>query len=168
MATDLIVRNMLIEDLADLLRIQKDAYPPELNESYGIFAKRLLSCSATAWVAELSQSVCGYLMGYRSRLGVITNLSDNFEPYDAGDTLYLHDLALAAEARGKKVAQRLLGQAQDFASHNGCSHMALVSVQNTVGFWQKNGFDVVSRLSPEQEAALTTYSGDAVYMIRRL
>lgn len=168
MSSSIWVRSMLKNDLEDLIRIQRSAYPPEFNESLDVFSERLQVCSATAWVAEMSEKVCAYLIGYRSRLGNITALSDVFVPSAEGDTLYLHDLALDPVARGQKIAQHLLRQAEDFSLAQGCKYMALVSVQNTSGFWEKQGFASVGELSPEQSRVLATYSGDAIYMVRPL
>lgn len=168
MTSSILVRNMRGEDLDDLMRIQRSAYPPEFNESLDVFSERLQVCSATAWVAEMSEKVCAYLMGHRSRLGSITALSDVFTPNPQGDTLYLHDLALDPIARGQKIANQLLQRAEKLSLAQGCHYMALVSVQNTSGFWEKQGFASVGDLSPEQSRVLATYSGDAIYMVRPL
>jgi hypothetical protein len=44
----------------------------------------------------------------------------------------------------------------------------LVSVQSSVGFWERQGCAPLQPAGAEQQARLATYPGDSVYMLRRL
>ncbi|MBA8900204.1 GNAT family N-acetyltransferase [Phyllobacterium sp. P30BS-XVII] len=85
---------------------------------------------------------------------------------DHPTTYYLHDIALMPASRGSGAAPRIVSILADQAKAEGLETMSLVSVNNSVGFWQKQGFEVVSR--PELDAKLKSYSDDACFMVRKL
>jgi ribosomal protein S18 acetylase RimI-like enzyme len=81
-------------------------------------------------------------------------------------TYYLHDIALMPDARGSGAAPRIVAIVADQAMLEGLATMSLVSVNNSSGFWEKQGFEI--RNLPELEAKLRTYSDDACFMVRQL
>lgn len=81
-------------------------------------------------------------------------------------TYYLHDIALMPQARGSGAAARIVEILAAHAQSSGFDTMSLVSVNNSAGFWQRQGFEV--RNHPELEAKLRTYSEDARFMVRQL
>ena len=54
------------------------------------------------------------------------------------------------------------------AAQAGWRHSTLVSVQSSVGFWERQGYAATQPEGAEQQARLATYPGRSVYMIRRL
>lgn len=82
-------------------------------------------------------------------------------PEDA-DALYIHDVAVAPEWRGRGLAEpaiaRLLALAEPFGT------AVLVSVYGTPPFWARHGFRPVedAALAPK----LASYGEDAVFMLR--
>lgn len=85
---------------------------------------------------------------------------------DQPTTYYLHDIALMPASRGSGAAPRIVAILADQARAEGLETMSLVSVNNSVGFWQKQGFEVMKR--PELDAKLKSYSDDACFMLRKL
>ena len=57
-----------------------------------------------------------------------------------GVNLYLHDLALSHEARGKGIAKKLVENLIDTAKDQGFKKILLVAIQNSSVFWGKFGF----------------------------
>ena len=82
------------------------------------------------------------------------------------NTYYLHDIALMPQARGTGAAASVVEILAQHARTSGFDTMSLVSVNNSAGFWQKQGFEI--RVLPELHAKLRTYSDDACFMIRPL
>lgn len=164
-ATTALVRLMQASDLEAVVAIQAQCYPPEMNESPDLLAARLAACPDTAWVAldASTGEPAAYLVSYRTQLGKVSPLGATFEHHAQPDVLYLHDLAIGRALRGRGVAQILVAHARAQSVQWGLAGLALVSVNDTVGFWQGQGF-AVAPVTPQGQAALDTYWGRAVYM----
>jgi len=158
------VRPMLADDVEALLRVQLECYPAAMNETADVLLARWQACPDSAWVAVGARGEVGaYLVAYRSCWGKVSALGAPFAHHPQADVMYLHDLAIGRALRGQGVAALLVGAAREAARVAGLQGLALVSVNDTVRFWQGFG------LQPEPvdaagEQALGTYQGRAVYM----
>jgi ribosomal protein S18 acetylase RimI-like enzyme len=158
------IRPMLGSDVPAMLEVQAQCYEPAMNESAEVLLARHEACPDTAWVALDAQGpVAAYLVAYRSCLGKPTPLGHAFEHVPDADVLYLHDLAIGATLRGQGVAQQMVLHARVQARAMGLRGLALVSVNDTVGFWQRMGFEI-AQADAISELALNTYPGHARYM----
>jgi N-acetylglutamate synthase-like GNAT family acetyltransferase len=87
--------------------------------------------------------------------------------------LYLHDLAVAPAARGRRAANALVAVALERAHADGLHWSALVSVQQSQAFWSALGYASIEvRHSPAKEN-LASYQvsanqATAVYMCQQL
>lgn len=158
-------------ELADVLRVQAACYPGAMQEAAGVVLARLRAAPATCVVArdgDRAGGVAGYLFAYPSVLGAVTCLGAGFAPAARPDTLYLHDLAVAPHALGRGLARGLarhllaLGQAQ------GLEWSALVSVQDSAGFWEGLGYRAAPAAPSAPGTGLDSYPAGALYMRRRL
>ena len=157
---------MLATDIASVLRLQAQCYLPDNIESEAVIRTRLASAPDTAWIAETDGKACAYLVGYRSRLGQVGALGDGFEPAEAPDCLYLHDLAVAPEAAGAGCGSRLVDLALRTARREGLQ-LALVAVGDALAFWLRQGFRDAGALADAAQCAhLASYPGAARYLVR--
>ncbi|MFN3587096.1 MAG: GNAT family N-acetyltransferase, partial [Moraxellaceae bacterium] len=83
---------------------------------------------------------------------------------DARAGLYLHDLALGPAARGQGLAGRLVDALLAQARAAGCPQAHLVAVQDSVGFWSRQGFAVLAASA----SVAASYGADARLMGRAL
>lgn len=162
------IRLMQVTDIPAVLMIQEQAYVDEILESAEVIEERLHIAPETAWVAETEAGVQAYLVTYPSRLGALTAWGENFQCAHDADCLYLHDLAVATAAGGCGLGQALIAVATHYAEEKGYGFSSLISVQNSVGFWQRRGYGVVENLSPAQQLLLATYTGPAYYMSKTI
>lgn len=162
------LRPMQPPDLPWVMAVQQQCYVPEMVEDLATLQARLHAAPQHAWVAEHHGTVCAYLVGYRSVRGSLSALGATFAPTPKGDCLYLHDLAVAPSAKGLGLGPRLVRHALQQAQAQGLAHAALVSVQDSRVFWEKQGFQAWQAPTPEQQALLATYSGPAWYMTQAL
>lgn len=162
------IRLMQVTDIPAVLMIQEQAYVDEILESAEVIAERLHSAPQTAWVAETEAGVQAYLVTYPSRLGALTAWGENFQCAQDADCLYLHDLAVAGAAGGAGLGRALIVAATQYAEESGYRFSSLISVQGSVGFWQRRGYGVVENLSQAQQRLLATYTGPAYYMSKTL
>ncbi|SFQ65770.1 Ribosomal protein S18 acetylase RimI [Variovorax sp. OK605] len=164
----LLVRAMRADDLDAVLAVQLACYGAGFVESGELIARRLAAAPHTGWVAEHMGHVRAYLAGYPSVMGKLTPLHGEFEVAAAADALYLHDLAVHPDASGLGLGPRLVRHAWAHAAQAGWRHSTLVSVQSSVGFWERQGYAATQPAGPGQLARLATYPGDSVFMMRRL
>ncbi len=157
---------MQFDDLTEVMQIQSDAYVAEMVESEAIFAARLQSVPDTSWVVEGEQGICGYLVGYRSCAGVVAPWGSEFDHKPGADYLYLHDLAIGKSAIGYGLGPLLVDHALARAKLQQLSGAALVSIQNSKGFWQKLGFSEYADLTSVHQRNLNSYIGPAYYMLQ--
>lgn len=158
---------MQAADVPAMLAVQAQCYEPAMNEPGEVLLARFEACPDTAWVAVAPTGEVGaYLVAYRSHLGKVTPLGHAFAHAPGADVLYLHDLAIGTALRGQGVAQQLLGHARAQAAQQGLRGLALVSVNGTVAFWQRMGFQV-GVPCPDAEPLLHTYPTGAQYMVGR-
>jgi len=139
-----------------------DRVHPGLPESRAVFAERLALFPAGCIVLARAGGVAGYAVSHPIRPAEPPRLDALLGRIPTGATqYYIHDLALAPEARGTGAAaaavSRLLLAAPPYPT------TALVSVYGTAGFWERFGF----RKSGEDMAAkLAPYGAGAVFMVR--
>ena len=151
-------------DVAALLQVQAACYGDALLEGAAVYARRLASPAHCGLGLHAEGRLLAYLAAYWSVRGAVTPLHGDFAPHADADTLYLHDLAVRPDHAGQGLGQRLLGAAWRQARALGVRQAALVSVQGTRGFWQRQGFSPAAAQPP----ALASYGADALYMTRTL
>ena len=160
-------RSMTPADLDAVAAIAAIGFPDHF-EGRDCFENRLaLNPSGCFVLAGADGERRGYLVAYPWRAGSAPALNTRIEaiPADAS-VLYLHDLALAPEARGggwsRPIVERLAGDARAA----GWPALALVAVNDAAPFWERHGFAVVD--DPALAAKLASYGADARYMVRAL
>jgi ribosomal protein S18 acetylase RimI-like enzyme len=166
------LRPVRAADLDAVLRVQAACYPPAMQEPRDVVRARIEAAGGTSSVAvhqdgAASDGVVAYVFAYRSRLGAVTPLDAGFEVDPAGDTLYLHDLAVAPAAAGGGLARRLAARLLAQARESRLAWCALVSVQDSRAFWERLGYRGAGCDGGDARAALATYPGPALYMVRR-
>ena len=159
------------QHLPSLLAVQRACYGDGLVEGLDVFARRLASPSHCSLVIEVDGQVLAYLAAYRSLRGKVTPLHGDFEPVAApltSDTLYLHDMAVLPHLAGRGLARALLAPLWAQAGSQGLRHTALVSVQGSQVYWERQGYAVQPLERATQRARLASYGTGAVYMSRHL
>lgn len=162
------IRPMFPADLAAVLDVQAQCYPPAMQEDAQVVLARMRAAPATCAVAQDGEAVCGYLFAYPSLRGAVTDLGGHFAPPPGADTLYLHDLAVAPRAHGQGLARRLVEHMLALGRERRLDWSALVSVQDTARFWAGLGFRAASAQPAAAGRGLASYPDGALYMVRAL
>lgn len=165
------IRPLTVADVTDLLHVQTICYGDDFLESEAVFAQRL-SCAhhcSVGMVQGGAGPLQAYLAAYWSNPGKITPLDGVFAaPAAAEQVLYLHDMSVLPQWAGQGLARQLLGAAIAHAQARGVRHAALVSVQGSQGYWERQGFAVHAVENVAQQQHLATYGDGAVYMVKAL
>ena len=165
------VRALAPQHLPGLLAVQQACYGAELVEGEAVFARRLASPANCSLVLEHAGQVLAYLAAYHSVRGKVTPLQGDFEavaPPGAPDTLYLHDMAVLPQCAGRGLARALLAPLWAQAAARGLRHSALVSVQGSQAYWERQGYAAQALADARERQRLAGYGADAVYMLRPL
>ena len=158
---------MAAADLDAVCAVARTAFPNH-PEDRAVFAERLaLNPGGCFVLAAGDEPPCGYLIAYPWRLDGAPALDTLIAALpDAPDVLYLHDLALAPEARGGGHAARIVERLAAQAAEAGWPAIALVAVNPAAPFWARLGF--TPRGGPDMARKLASYGDDARYMVRAL
>lgn len=109
--------------------------------------------------------MAGYGLAHPWRLNAAPKLDAFLESLPAApDCLYLHDVAVLPEGRGRGAALAYVVYLEGLARKLGLGHLALVSVYGTVPLWEKAGFKTVLAGAPP----LPSYGPAAAYMIKKI
>jgi ribosomal protein S18 acetylase RimI-like enzyme len=163
-----VILTMTEADLDDVLALQHVAYS-DLVEQPEVMIDKFHHGKTLCQIARsTSGQAVGYLLAHAWSTAMIPPPWNALLPaLDAADMLYLHDLALAPQARGHNLGTRMTAACLDAARALGLTHAGLIAVQGAQPFWERQGFLVVDP-SPALAQKLATYGKDAVYMTRAL
>uniref|UniRef100_A6VTU6 GCN5-related N-acetyltransferase n=1 Tax=Marinomonas sp. (strain MWYL1) TaxID=400668 RepID=A6VTU6_MARMS len=159
---------------AEILTIQAEVYSEIEPESLEVLQSKWQqspSCCfvylAEAELAEQSrlgeQNVLGYLLAHAWHSETPPKLYQLLPEESHGSTLFLHDLAISKYAAGRGIGTQMVKHLLDSAASSGFEKALLVSVQDSVPFWQKHGFVEVTN-----QQASESYGEDAKVMMRAL
>jgi len=112
-------------------------------------------------------AVAGYALSHPWRLWQIPALDQFLAELPANaDCLFVHDIALAPEARGHARGLAVLRRLETLARAHRFQAMAMVSVYGTRPLWQRLGFQATT--GHEVARQLGDYGPGAEYMVKRL
>ncbi|HLO96263.1 MAG TPA: GNAT family N-acetyltransferase [Burkholderiaceae bacterium] len=170
MASDFELRPLQAADLGAVLRLQADCYGPDYVEPAEAFASKLRETAAlqTCWGAF---DAAGALQAYAISLPVC---ADSMPGLHASDyrcperptLLYLHDVAVGPQGRGRGLAQALLARVQRRAQQLGLTRVGLIAVQDSAPFWQRLGFAPLPAMPAWLQRKLQSFGAAARYLER--
>ena len=152
------IRLIREEDWPVIDGIQQQAYADHLLENIDVLKSKWLASPSTCFIHTNDQNgkPMGYLLAHAWPDDTPPKLHQviSHHPVTTGLLqenvgLYLHDLALANDAKGKGVATQLVKHFLAYAEHNGFSRILLVAVQGSESFWSRFGFETSSNLESD-------------------
>ncbi len=140
---------------------------PGFFETEDVLAEKFALYRNGCYLLEISEKPAGYVLSHPWRLGSLPALNTLLGaiPRDA-DSYYIHDLALLPLARGVGAAGKIVAALSKHAVAMGYPTISLVAVNNSLAFWEKQGFVVEDR--PELADKLASYEAEARFMVKRL
>ncbi|MDX1348569.1 MAG: N-acetyltransferase [Thiomicrorhabdus chilensis] len=163
------IRHIHEADLDSLNHLQVLAYGYDFLESSNVILDKIRQGKETSFVAEQTlhghSSLVGYCLSHAYDPQQVPPLNSllNSAQLTSSRHWYIHDLSLDPAARGQGIARALLDAVYAEKAVQHCQTIALVAVQNSVSFWQKQGFVVT-----EEQPEVSSYGEDARYMVKVL
>ncbi len=138
-----------------------------LPERSAVLAEKRDLSPATCLKLVLDGATVGYGLAHPWMLSDIPPLDGVLHALpQSPDCLYVHDVAILSEARGRQAAARYMAILTAQARTLGIAHLACVSVYGTVGLWSGLGFAVQD--DPGLRQKLASYGGSARYMTAKI
>src|SRR5690606_37320286 len=104
---------------------------------------------ASCWGAEAGGVLLGYAFAHPWRRASPPPLHAALESLPAAaDAMFVHDVAIAACARGHGLAARLLARIEAAARAGGYPALSLVALGDALTYWQRHGFVPVAGAAP--------------------
>ena len=137
-------------------------------EDDAVFAERLRLYPSGCYVYRNAETIAAYVLSHPWRALDAPALNSLLGELPARpSTYYIHDLALAPQARGTGAASAVVAMLAAHARKAGFSSMSLVAVNGSSRFWQRQGFARVE--APALAEKLRSYRDDDVqFMTRKL
>jgi len=136
---------------------------PEHYEEPAIYAERLRLFPEGCFALQAGAEVQGYILSHpwiADSAPLLDTLLHRLPEHPTA--CYLHDLALMPAVRGQGLARPGIERVRAAAAG---LPLTLVSVNRTVAFWERMGFDV--HATKDLEAKLESYGPDARFMVAR-
>ncbi|HEY0835334.1 MAG TPA: GNAT family N-acetyltransferase [Azospirillum sp.] len=158
-------RAMTAGDLDAVQRIAARVHT-DYPESPAVFAERLSLYPAGCRVAEADGAPVGYAILHPGRLGAPPPLDNLLGALpEPADCLYLHDVALLAQARGLGLGESALDQARELARAGGWAWLALTSTPGALSYWERQGFGPWGGAGEGLARKLASYGAGMAYRV---
>jgi len=161
-------RPLVAADLPAVVSVAAVVHPGFPERPEVLDEKRALY-PAGAWAAvDAGGRLVGYALAHAGRLGHVPALNALMGTLPApADCLYLHDVALLPEARGRGLARAVLALWEAQAARQGLGHLALTAVNGSAPTWAALGFQTQGA-GAALARKLASYGPDALYMVKAL
>jgi ribosomal protein S18 acetylase RimI-like enzyme len=139
-----LVRSLSVDDVEGITRVQLSAYEPRYHESAESFRAKV-DAGDGACFGVFDPELVAYVVALPCHPGVVMPLDAVptwHMPLAEASCLYVHDLAVAVSHRGRRLGDVLWHQLVGVARERGIGSVELVSVQNSVVWWEARGFAV--------------------------
>jgi GNAT superfamily N-acetyltransferase len=160
-------------DLDAVLALQQRCYGVSFLERREAFAAKLAVTAGLGccWMARRPGSEGREPLAYAVSLPVCEATlpaldAPHCERPASPTLLYLHDLAVAPEARSLGLAARLLARLADSAHALGLPRMGLVAVQGSMRYWQRQGFAEPGAMSDAVRSKLASFGPEARFLVQ--
>lgn len=158
---------MTVDDLSAVSDLATRIHP-SFPEDAEVFAERLRFYPEGCHVYADRNSLTAYVLSHPWLAFDAPPLNSLLGELPAGlATYYIHDLALAGEARGTGAAAAIVDALTEHAREIGLHTMSLVAVNGSEGFWRRRGFAQLDIAALADK--LRSYGDeDAQFMVRTL
>jgi len=158
---------MTLNDLEQVLDLQRRCYPPQYHEPMSGFDNKLRRSPGSSWLAVSSGQTVAYLVTLPVDEAHFPALhASDWQAPEQARWLYLHDLAVDPAHRGGGAGQRLIDQALAQARDLGLGGLALVAVQGSQPYWSRHGFRPQSVTHAGLLERLRGFGDGAQFMVR--
>ncbi|MDW0361475.1 GNAT family N-acetyltransferase [Halomonas venusta] len=157
---------MSIESIAEttwpeILKLQAEVYHLVEPESPEVLQDKWLRSPNSCFIYRDNKQLVGYALAHSWNSKKPPKLFNKLPKGTEGSILFLHDLAVSSNSFGKGIGSTMMAHLVNIAIVSGYREIRLVSVQNSMQFWQKQGF------TPLEQEVCKSY-GDSAQLMKRV
>jgi ribosomal protein S18 acetylase RimI-like enzyme len=147
----------------EIHQLQAEVYADMLLEELDVLKDKWKQSPDCCFVYKTADRTDAYLLSHSWNNDSPPKLFQKLPGNSHGDILFLHDLAVSNRVQGKGVGRVMVKNLISIARERQFRKIILVSVQGSVSFWSKLGFEVV-----ECQTVCSGYGSDAKLMSLKL
>ncbi|MFP2767893.1 GNAT family N-acetyltransferase [Oceanisphaera sp. KMM 10153] len=147
---------------SEILRLQAEVYLFVKPESIEVLKDKWFRSPRCCFICREGEQLMGYLLAHSWNNDSPPKLFQTLPRGTEGPILFLHDLAVSNSSFGKGVGSTMITHLVRVATLSGYKQIRLVSIQNSMLFWQKQGF------TPVEQEVCKSYGEGAQLMQRVL
>ncbi len=169
--SELVLRPLQAADVPLVLALQAQCYETQFLESAQAFEAKLRFAEpyGSSWIAIQGEVALAYVVALPVCLQTLPALDAPDVTLSAQpELLYLHDLAVAPTGRSLGLGRRLAERVEQRARALGLARMGLIAVQDSLAYWQRQGFAELPSLPAVLQAKLVSFGPQARWMERQV
>lgn len=142
MEPETVIRIAHPEDLPGIMQLQARSYDVSLHEPVALFESILTLSPTTCFTASYDEDLAGYLLTYPVP-DTYKEFGKQLPAVTGGETtLYIHDLCVSPEQRGKGIGRLLYEGVIETLGTIKVKKIVAVAVQDSAAFWQRCGCEI--------------------------
>jgi GNAT superfamily N-acetyltransferase len=133
--------------IPEMMEIQKICFQEVYRESIFVYDTLVKVFSDGAWGAFYQDRMIGYIFFHPYKNQTVKPLDSGLVLTGKEDCMYLHEIAVLPQHRAQGIPGRLIDAFDKVSGQYRMKDQSLVSVQGSMGFWKKQGFEVVKKIN---------------------
>ena len=143
---ELLISPLTKKHLAEVKSVSNLCFQTVYQEEKFVYESIVEVFPDGAYGAFCDGKLVGYIFFHPYRHSEAKPLNSMLTLNGDENCMYLHEIAVLPEYRSYHIPTRLLSVFDNVSQTHNLTNQSLVSVQNSVGFWEKKGFSVVSEI----------------------
>ena len=168
MSFEFSIRSATANDASAYTRIETDAYSSDLQEPSEVFQAKLGLFPSGCKMVDVGSTSVAFLLSHPWTYEDPPKLNSKESGLPAfSDVFFIHSLTVMKAYQKRGLGSALAKAAIELGQRHGFSRFTLISVQDSISFWQRFGFESVERLPESVWKVLVSYGNSAKFMIGR-
>jgi N-acetylglutamate synthase-like GNAT family acetyltransferase len=160
------IRAATVNDSHAHARIEIDAYPSIFHESSEAFLAKLRVFPSGCKIVDVAGESVAYLISHPWTYEDPPKLNlEAFTLPSSPDVFFIHSVTVMRPYQQCGIGSALAKAAVAIGQGHGFSRLTLISVQDSIPFWEKLGFKQPKSLPQSVCQALHGYGDEATYMV---
>lgn len=153
----IIVKKAFLENLQDILKVERDGFPPEKAADEKSLQYRIQKYGDFVRMAIVDNIIAGYYCARPVDAPAGTGFTDSmYKPsdYPEGDTLALMSIATLKDYQRQGVGSLMIYQMIDLAAQKGMRRIILACKKDKISYYEGFGFKVLGKSVSEHGGAV--------------
>jgi ribosomal protein S18 acetylase RimI-like enzyme len=144
---NIIISPLTKKHLSDVKNVNNICFQDAYQEDISVYNAIIEVFPEGAYGAFCDNELVGYIFFHPYKYPAVKPLNSLLALSGDENCMYLHEIAVLPEYRAQHIPTRLLSAFDHVSQSHNLTLQSLVSVQNSIGFWEKKGFAVVREVN---------------------